>query len=167
MTITPDGSVVVQRHIKARPETVFSFFTDSERWLSWQGIEGVLDPTPGGAYRMRVVGDATAAGHFEEVEPYTRIVLTWGWENEGDPVPPGSSRIEVTFSPSRTAPCSRSPTPVCPSRPASRTRRAGSTTSTGSPYGRPAATPARTAGCSRAPPELPPPGQLPHSPRLR
>ncbi|MGW1755118.1 SRPBCC family protein [Streptomyces mirabilis] len=99
MTITPDGSVVVQRHIKARPETVFSFFTDADRWLSWQGIEGVFDPTPGGAYRMRVVGEATASGRFEEVAPYTRIVFTWGWENEGDPVPPGNSRVEVTFAP--------------------------------------------------------------------
>jgi uncharacterized protein YndB with AHSA1/START domain len=99
VTITPDGSVVVQRRIKARPETVFSFFTDSQRWLSWQGIEGVFDPTPGGAYRMRVVGDATASGRFEEVEPYTRIVFTWGWENEGDPVPPGSSRVEITLAP--------------------------------------------------------------------
>lgn len=99
MTITPDGDVVVQRRIKARPETVFSFFTDAERWLSWQGFEGVFDPAPGGAYRMRVVGDATASGRFEVVEPYTRIVLTWGWENEGDPVPPGSSRVEITLSP--------------------------------------------------------------------
>jgi uncharacterized protein YndB with AHSA1/START domain len=48
---------------------------------------------------MRVVGDAIASGSFVELEPYRRIVFTWGWENEGDPVPPGSSPVEIDLAP--------------------------------------------------------------------
>ena len=39
--------VIVERRIKAQPETVCSFFTDQERWLSWQG--GRRRSTPGRA----------------------------------------------------------------------------------------------------------------------
>jgi uncharacterized protein YndB with AHSA1/START domain len=33
-----DGVVTVERWIDATPETVFSFFSDPGRWLSWQGL---------------------------------------------------------------------------------------------------------------------------------
>ncbi|WP_037605804.1 SRPBCC family protein [Streptacidiphilus rugosus] len=99
MTSRDEGGVVLRRRIRAAPETVFSFFTDHDRRLSWQGAEGSFDPRPGGAYRMRVVGDAVASGEFAELTPYRRIVFSWGWENEGDPVPPGSSRVEIDLTP--------------------------------------------------------------------
>ena len=86
--------VIVQRLINARPATVFSFFTDRDRWLSWQGVTAEIDPRPGGVFRMNVRGDGYASGRFVVVEPPHRIVFTWGWE--GDPlVPPGSSQVEV------------------------------------------------------------------------
>jgi uncharacterized protein YndB with AHSA1/START domain len=88
--------VIVRRLINARPATVFSFFTDPDRWLSWQGVSAEIDPRPGGVFRMNVRGDGYASGQFVVVEPPNRIVFTWGWE--GDPlVPPGSSRVEVTL----------------------------------------------------------------------
>lgn len=92
-------NVVVERQIKARPETVFSFFTDRDRWLSWQGVEAEIDPRPGGVFRMNVRGDGWASGVFIEVLPYHRIVFTWGWEGPDSPVPPGSSTVEVTLEP--------------------------------------------------------------------
>ncbi|SEL03930.1 SRPBCC family protein [Streptacidiphilus jiangxiensis] len=98
MTITSEGTVVVRRRIRATPETIWTFFTDHDRWLSWQGVEGFFDPRPGGEYRMRVVGDAIAAGTFTDLQPYRRIVFTWGWENEGDPVPPGSSKVQIDLA---------------------------------------------------------------------
>ena len=39
--------VIVERRIKARPHTVYSFFTDRDRWLSWQGVQAEIDPRPG------------------------------------------------------------------------------------------------------------------------
>lgn len=90
--------VIVERRIKARPETVFSFFTDPARWLSWMGLSGEFDPRPGGTYRMNVIGDQVASGSFVEVSPYRRLVFTFGWEGGGGSgVPPGSSTVEITL----------------------------------------------------------------------
>jgi uncharacterized protein YndB with AHSA1/START domain len=33
------------------------------------------------------------------VEPYRRIVFTWGWEMPGNPAPPGSSTVDITLRP--------------------------------------------------------------------
>ena len=87
--------VIVERRIKARRATVFSFFTDPERWLQWQGIDAELEAVPGGRLRMNVRGDGYASGTFTVVDPPNRIVFTWGWEMPGNPVPAGSSIIEV------------------------------------------------------------------------
>jgi len=91
--------VTVERRINARPQTVFSFFTHRDRWLSWQGVEAEIDARPGGVFRMNVRGDGWARGEFTTVEPYEKIVFTWGWEAEGSPVPPSSSTVDVTLTP--------------------------------------------------------------------
>ena len=90
--------VDLERVIKARPETVFSFFTDADRWLSWQGITAEIDPRPGGVFRMNVRGDGWASGRFLTVDPYRTIEFTWGWEGADSPVPPGSSIVRVTLT---------------------------------------------------------------------
>jgi uncharacterized protein YndB with AHSA1/START domain len=43
-----EAIVTVERWIDASPETVFSFFSDPGRWLSWQGVTAEIDPRPGG-----------------------------------------------------------------------------------------------------------------------
>jgi len=68
--------------------------------LSWKGVEGEFNPIPGGHYRVAVTGpEHVAAGSFITIDPYTKVVFSWGWEGEGQPVPPGSSIVEVTFQP--------------------------------------------------------------------
>jgi uncharacterized protein YndB with AHSA1/START domain len=95
-----NGDVVtVRRSIRARPATVFSFFTERDRWLTWQGVTAEIDARPGGVFRMNVRGDGWASGHFAVVEPYYRIVFTWGWEGADSQVPPGSSTVEITLEP--------------------------------------------------------------------
>jgi uncharacterized protein YndB with AHSA1/START domain len=64
-----DGVVTVERWIDATPETVFSFFSDPGRWLSWQGLTAEIDPRPGGTFRMNVRGDGYAAGEFVVIDP--------------------------------------------------------------------------------------------------
>ncbi|MGW2936445.1 SRPBCC family protein [Streptomyces sp. NPDC055722] len=91
--------VTVERLIAARPETVFSFFTDRDKWLCWMGGDGEFDFRPGGAYRTTVTGENVAQGHFVEVDPPTRLVFTWGWAEGGMPVPPGSTTVEITLEP--------------------------------------------------------------------
>lgn len=95
----PTEPAVIERelHIDARPEIVFAYFTDPERLTRWMGMEAQLDARPGGGFRCKVNENDIAAGEYVEVTPYSRVVFTWGWEGE-NPVPPGSSTIEVTLA---------------------------------------------------------------------
>ena len=96
----PEVATVVEREIRiaARPETVFEFFTDPEKMVLWKGREASLDPQPGGIYRVEMGDRIVARGEYVEVDAPNRVVFTWGWEGqESSGVPPGSSRVEVTF----------------------------------------------------------------------
>ncbi|HLB62833.1 MAG TPA: SRPBCC family protein [Actinomycetota bacterium] len=83
--------------IRARPETVFEFFTDPEKMTRWKGIGAELDARPGGAYRIQVSPRDVAVGEYVEIDRPRRIVVTWGWEGD-EIVPPGTSTVEVTFT---------------------------------------------------------------------
>jgi uncharacterized protein YndB with AHSA1/START domain len=91
--------VVVTRLIAATPSTVFSFFTDIERWASWQGVDGEIDAQAGGVLQIRMPGGQVASGRFLEVIPDQRLVFTWGWEGEAPPVPPGSTTVVIELEP--------------------------------------------------------------------
>lgn len=94
---TPMDTVALERHIAARPETVFGFLADREKWLLWMGADGVFSFEPGGSYRTRVTGRNVASGRFLAVDPPGRIAFTWGWETGPMPVPPGSSTVDITL----------------------------------------------------------------------
>jgi uncharacterized protein YndB with AHSA1/START domain len=91
--------VVVERVVKAPAETVFTFFTDPVQWLRWQGIDATIEPHAGGAFRVNVRGDGYASGRILELDPPRRIVFSWGWEMDGNPMPPGSTLVEVDLLP--------------------------------------------------------------------
>jgi uncharacterized protein YndB with AHSA1/START domain len=95
--------IVHERQIDASPETVFAFFTDPEKLTRWLAIEATLDPRPGGVCRQTHVGRDGVRflmrGEFVEVSPPSRLVFTWGFENESADVGPGASTVEVTFEP--------------------------------------------------------------------
>ena len=96
------SDVVVTRLIAASPATVFSFFTDVTRWTSWQGVDGELDPRPGGIFRIRMPGSEVASGQFVEIDHNRRLVFTWGWEGEASAVPPGSTTVVIELEPEGT-----------------------------------------------------------------
>jgi uncharacterized protein YndB with AHSA1/START domain len=98
--VTANEAPAVEREIwiAARPDVVFSYFTDPAKLLCWKGVAAELDPRPGGIFRVNVTGREIARGEYVEIVPYSRIVFTWGWEGEGSPVPPGASTVEVTFT---------------------------------------------------------------------
>ena len=98
---TPGETSVVEHDVRiaARPETVFAFFTDPAKMVSWMGEEATLDPRPGGACRLSWPGRAAMLGEFVEVDPPRRIVFTWGWEHALFEVPPQSTSVEVSFTP--------------------------------------------------------------------
>ena len=87
----------VSVHIEAKPDTVFAYFVDPERYIQWMGLDATLEAVPGGTYRVTMRGGSVAAeGVFLEIEPPRRVVFTWGWTNT-DTVPPGSTRVVVTL----------------------------------------------------------------------
>jgi uncharacterized protein YndB with AHSA1/START domain len=88
--------------IAASPETVWEFLVDPIKATRWMGQECTFDARPGGVYRCAVIPGHTASGQFVELDPPRRLVFTWGWEPgaEGaNPVPPGSSTIEIELVP--------------------------------------------------------------------
>jgi uncharacterized protein YndB with AHSA1/START domain len=95
---------VVEREIRveADPETVFPFLTDPERMVRWIGVGATLDPRPGGAFVLETTGGYSFSGEYLAVEPYSRVVFTWGYGNfpqEPNPLPPGSSTVEIELVP--------------------------------------------------------------------
>jgi len=84
--------------IGAPRETVFRYFTDSERFAAWWGAGSSIDPRPGGAVRIRYPNAVEASGSVVEIAPPARIVFTYGYEGDGKPIPPGGSRVTVVLS---------------------------------------------------------------------
>jgi uncharacterized protein YndB with AHSA1/START domain len=97
LTTAAEGVIDREIRVDARPETVFSFWTDPAKMARWMGRDVRLDPRPGGEMRIDYNGTDIASGSFLEVDPPNRIVLTWGWEAAGDATPPGASTVEVEF----------------------------------------------------------------------
>jgi uncharacterized protein YndB with AHSA1/START domain len=90
--------VRVERRIAASADRVYAYLTDSDLWATWQGVSAVVDPRPGGEYRMSMSNGMHARGRFVELVPHRRVVFTWGWEDHPT-LPPGSSRVEIELIP--------------------------------------------------------------------
>ena len=99
MDATDQTALERQIRISARPEVVFSFFTDPVKLIRWKGVRAELDPRPGGIYRVEINGRDIVLGKYVEIVPFTRVVFTWGWEGENSPLPPGSTTVEITLIP--------------------------------------------------------------------
>ena len=84
--------------IKARPETVFRFFTDSARWAGWWGAGSTIDATPGGKVYIRHPNGVETLGEVLEVTHPERIVFTYGFAG-GKPIPPGASQVTIRLDP--------------------------------------------------------------------
>ena len=65
----------------------------------WHGTVAEIDPRPGGIYRVLVAGQFQSAGEYVEVVPMEKVAFTFGWEEDGHPIPPGSTTIEITLHP--------------------------------------------------------------------
>ena len=99
MDATEQSVLERQIRISARPEIVFSFFTDPVKLARWKGVRAQLEPRPGGTYRVEINGRDVVLGRYVEITPFTRVVFTWGWEGENSPLPPGSTTVEIDLFP--------------------------------------------------------------------
>jgi uncharacterized protein YndB with AHSA1/START domain len=84
--------------IRARPETVFAYFTDSARWAAWWGAGSTIEPTPGGRVFIRYPNGVEAAGEVALLEPPRAVVFTFGYPS-GQPIPAGGSRVTIELAP--------------------------------------------------------------------
>ena len=85
-----------ERRITAPPETVFAYFTESEKYAKWMGVGASLDPVPGGEFQVTNRDGSITRGAFVEIDPPRRLVFTWGFDGHPD-VPPGSTIVTVTL----------------------------------------------------------------------
>lgn len=83
--------------VDAKPETIWPFLTEADRFVEWHGTEAELDPRPGGVYSVLVAGEHASSGEFVEVVPNEKVAFTFGWEAEAHRVPAGSTTVEITL----------------------------------------------------------------------
>lgn len=84
--------------IRARPETVFRFFTDSARFASWWGAGSSIEARPGGAVRIVYPGGVLVSGSVVSINPVKQISFTYGYESQNSElVPPGGSLVTVSL----------------------------------------------------------------------
>lgn len=83
--------------VPAPPKEVFDHFIDADLLVSWIGNYAVLDAQPGGEFTLDIEG-IPVRGHFIEVTPPKRVIVTWGHAGS-DTLPPASTEVEFTLTP--------------------------------------------------------------------
>ena len=89
-------SEVLDREITicARRETVFRYFTDSERFAKWWGAGSHIDPRPGGAVLIRYPNAVQVTGEVVEIDPPRRIVFTYSYAGK---TPTDGTLVTITL----------------------------------------------------------------------
>jgi uncharacterized protein YndB with AHSA1/START domain len=87
--------------IAAPPETVWKFWTEPQRLAEWWATDAEVVAEPGGLYRVVLAQGPVMRGTFIELDPPRRLVFSFGWDSDPPtgPLPPGSTRVEVTLTP--------------------------------------------------------------------
>jgi uncharacterized protein YndB with AHSA1/START domain len=81
--------------IEAPPERVFDHFVQPQLLVRWMGDAARLEAVEGGVFAVDING-VLIRGHFVRVERPRLIEVTWG-QAGNDAMPPGSTRLRVTF----------------------------------------------------------------------
>lgn len=92
-------AVIHELVLPVAPEEAFEMFVDPARLVRWLGLSAELDPKPGGLFRFEVMPGQYCEGRYLSIERPNRITLTWGWTDPNMGVPPGSSRVDITLTP--------------------------------------------------------------------
>jgi uncharacterized protein YndB with AHSA1/START domain len=83
--------------LNAPVEEVFRHLTDPAAMISWMGQHATLEPAPGGAFEVDING-IPVRGRYLEIDPPHRVVVSWGVAGSTE-LPPGSTRVEFTLTP--------------------------------------------------------------------
>ena len=88
--------------VDATPETIWPFLVDPSKHLEWMGTVAEIDARPGGQYRVLVAGQYQSSGSYLEVIPMEKVAFSFGWEQQGNPITPGSTTVEISLHPEGT-----------------------------------------------------------------
>lgn len=101
-----DDELLITRTFDAPASLLFVLWSDPRHFRSWMGPEGFecveaeIDLRVGGRYRGMIrspeTGDSWFGGEYREIEPPTRLVFTWMWD-EG-PSGEVETLITITFA---------------------------------------------------------------------
>jgi uncharacterized protein YndB with AHSA1/START domain len=83
--------------IDAAPERVFDCFLVPELLVQWMGDFARLKPEAGGLFSVDING-VLIRGHYENIDHPKSLEIAWG-EAGNEAMPPGSTRLVVTFLP--------------------------------------------------------------------
>lgn len=84
--------------VKAPPAKVFPYLTDPDLMVQWLGSETSMSPVVGGELRIRCQGHP-GVGEFTEIVTNEKVIFTFGWDEPGHPIPPGSTEVEISLTP--------------------------------------------------------------------
>ena len=85
--------------VDATPETIWPFLVDPSKHVEWMGTVAEIDARPGGQYRVLVGGQHQSSGSYLEVIPMQKVAFSFGWEQPGNPITPGSTTVEISLHP--------------------------------------------------------------------
>lgn len=80
--MTEIAPVEVSRHVAALPGDLFSYLTDPARYVQWMGSQAVLEPVPGGDYRVRMPDGSRPRDRSSLSRRRHRVVFTWGFADD-------------------------------------------------------------------------------------
>jgi uncharacterized protein YndB with AHSA1/START domain len=104
---TRSHALRVSERVRATPERLFRAWTEPDQLRHWWFLQGEgwafagasVDLRVGGRYRLAMTNPAgqthAACGIYREIDPPTRLVFTWDWENPADQV--GETIVTVEF----------------------------------------------------------------------
>jgi uncharacterized protein YndB with AHSA1/START domain len=90
--------VEVRMPVAARPETIFRFFSEPDRVRQWMG-NAAIGNSVGEPITVTYPDGGIARGTIEEIIPDRRIVFSWGYDDESQQLPPGSTRVSIDLTP--------------------------------------------------------------------
>lgn len=98
-----NNGFTLTRSIAAAPERVWSAFTDASQYAAWiwpstWETTCEIDARVGGIFTVASEPKGMSVeGTYREVEPFTRLVLTWRWHDDSD-----ESLLTITLEPTPT-----------------------------------------------------------------
>lgn len=83
--------------LRARPATVWRFFSEPEMFARWWGAGSSIEARVGAPMRIAYPDASTASGEVLAIEPERMIAFSFGYDTPGKPIAPGGSRVTITL----------------------------------------------------------------------